>query len=306
MNTIALNKGGESLPAGCLFALGCFDGLHPGHRALLCGAKKWADEKGVPLAVWSPQGAKKTPLLLPFADKLEQLSFLGADFYVEEPFEEIRDLSPEDFFSHYLLEQYKASALACGENFTFGKEASGNAALLKSLCRKAGIDLYVQKTFEYQGKAVSSAAVRQALAEGNLADATGILGRPYSIHGKTQPGRQVGRRLGFPTLNLPLPGGCPLGNGVYAVRVQFRGRSLPGVANVGIHPTFENAASPLCEAHLLDFSFQGELYGEEILVEFLKMLRKEWAFDSPEALRAQVEEDKKRAREFFGSKREVL
>ena len=84
MNTIALNKGGESLPAGCLFALGCFDGLHPGHRALLCGAKKRADEKGVPLAVWSPQGAKKTSLLLPLADKLKQLSFLGADFYVEE------------------------------------------------------------------------------------------------------------------------------------------------------------------------------------------------------------------------------
>ena len=115
---------------------------------------------------------------------------------------------------------------------------------------------------------VSSAAVRQALAEGNIADATGILGRPYSIHGKTLPGRQIGRKLGFPTLNLPLPGDCPLGNGVYAVQVQLRGRSLPGVANVGIHPTFENAASPLCEAHLLDFSFQGELYGEEILVEF--------------------------------------
>lgn len=198
MNTIALNKGGESLPAGCLFALGCFDGLHPGHRALLCGAKKRADEKGVPLAVWSPQGAKKTSLLLPLADKLKQLSFLGADFYVEEPFEEIRDLSPEDFFSHYLLEQYKASALACGENFTFGRGASGNAALLESLCRKAGIDLYVQKTFEYRGKAVSSAAVRQALAEGNIADATGILGRPYSIHGKRCPAGRSGASWAFP------------------------------------------------------------------------------------------------------------
>ena len=306
MNTIALKKSGESLPAGCLFALGCFDGLHLGHQALLGEAKKIADEKRVPLAVWSPKGAKKTSLLLPLSDKLERLSLLGADFYVEEPFEEIRELSPEDFFSQYLLAQYKASALACGENFTFGRDASGDATLLKLLCEKAGIDLYVQKIFEYQGRAVSSAAVRQALAEGNITAATKILGRPYSIHEKTLPGRQIGRKLGFPTLNLPLPEGCPLGNGVYAVRVQLRGKSLPGIANVGIHPTFEKAASPLCETHLLNFSFQGELYGEEIFVEFLKMLRKEQSFDSPEALRAQVEEDKKKAQEFFRSGRATL
>lgn len=283
-------------------ALGCFDGLHVGHRRLIAESAELAGKLGLPLAVWSPVGAKKVPTLLSREDKLPLLREMSVDFYAEESFENIRDLTPESFFEDCLCGTYGVSALSCGENFTFGKGACGDAALLNRLCGRAGIAFYMQKTVYGKGTPVSCAAIRTALAEGDPETAKELLGRAYGFGATVGKGRQVGRTIGCPTLNLPLPEDCPLALGVYAVTVTIGGVSHPAVANVGVHPTFGAAGSALCEAHLIDGVFEGSCYGETAKIGFYKKLRGEIAFPTVDALRAQLEKDATEARRFFGKR----
>lgn len=288
-------------PKGALLTLGCFDGLHPGHRALILNARRLAEQEGMPLGVWSPAGAKRTGELMPLYDKLQVLKELGVDFYIEEPFEELRDLSPEAFFKDFLLGRYGACALACGENFTFGKGGAGSAETLGALCAQAGIILMVQELQKEEGEVISSARVRRALRDGDLERAGKLLGAPYGFYAVVVHGRKVGRGLGFPTANLPLPKDCPLKNGVYIVEVHLEGQDFPALANVGVHPTFESASAPLCEAFLLKDP-ACSLYDKRVHITFLKFLRPEQRFDSPEELKTQIEQDLLNARGFFEKK----
>ncbi|MBQ8236250.1 MAG: riboflavin biosynthesis protein RibF, partial [Clostridia bacterium] len=288
----------QTPPKGALLTLGCFDGLHPGHRALILNARRLAKEQGMPLGVWSPAGAKRTGELMPLYDKLQVLKELGVDFYIEEPFLKLRDLSPEEFFESFLLGCYGVRALACGENFTFGKGGAGTSETLAALCAQAGILLLVQELEKEEGEVISSARVRGALSEGDLAKAEKLLGAPYGFSAVVIHGRKVGRSLGFPTANLPLPKDCPLKKGVYTVEVHLEGQDFPALANVGVHPTFESASEPLCEAFLLKDP-ACSLYDKRVHITFLKFLRPERRFESPEELKAQIEKDLQYARGFF-------
>ena len=297
--TVSTSEKGERLflpcpdrpvPQGGLLALGCFDGVHPGHRALLKKARAEADRLGIPLGVWSPAGAKTTGRLLTLEEKLSVFASLGVDFYIEVPFEEIRDLSPMEFVEGYLMDRYAVRALACGENFTFGKDGQGDAETLQMMAAFFTRITYIVPLESEGGAPISSNRVRTCLAEGDLEGAKRLLGENYGFHATVEAGRRVGRALGFPTANLPLPKGSPLKRGVYALWVWVDGKRLPALANVGVHPTFQQAEEPLLEAYLLKDP-ECPLYGKELRVEFLRFLRPERAFSSPEELKAQISRD---------------
>ena len=300
--------GDKSLPSGALLALGVFDGLHRGHRALLERARIEAENRGIPFGIWSPTGAKNAPLVTPLCDRARIFARTGAQFIVEEPFEEIRDLSPEAFFDVYLVGKYHAAALVCGENFTFGKNRSGNAALLAALAKERGIELFVVKTVCEGETPVSSTALRAALERADIRRANALSGRPCGFFSTVQPGRHIGRTLGFPTLNLPLPDASPWispgARGVYFAGVrQGDGEPLPALANIGVHPTFGEAEKPLCEAHLLKAPEGDMPQGREVYIEFYDYLRPEKNFGTPEKLAAQIREDTAAAKAFFENKK---
>ncbi len=301
MKCISLNRQQTpELPKGALLALGCFDGLHIGHRALLEEARDMARTLGVPYGVWSPVGAKNAPRLMAEEERQRMLRDLGVDFLLEENFSELKDVSAEDFFREFLLRRYQVSGLACGENFTFGRERRGDSRLLRDFCAGAGIPLLVKKTVFSGGEAVSSAAIRHALLHGELLRASEFSGHFCGFFSTVQQGRQVGRVLGMPTLNLPLPEKGLWAEGVYLAAVLLpSGEKIPAVANIGVHPTFERAEEPLCEAHLLNPPPKKALYGERVYIEFYRYLRPEKKFGDAEELKKQLEKDLSAAKNFF-------
>lgn len=288
----------EGVPAGALLALGCFDGLHKGHVSLIERAVAFAKEHDMMAGVWSPRGAKNTATLLPFEDKMEILSKLSLDFYLEEEFETIKDLSGKAFFEQYLVGKYGVGALACGENFTFGKGGKEGALELSRYGKERNIPVLIEEMQKLGDSFYSSALVRKALSEGLPERAAELLCRPYGFSAMVVKGRQVGRNLGFPTANLTLPPKAPLKLGVYFASVAVDEKPIPAIANVGIHPTFEEASVPLCEAYLLKDP-QTELYGKWVKIEFLKYQRPEQRFSSPQELVAQIDLDLAAAKRFF-------
>ncbi len=298
---IAQNKDHIS-PVGAVLALGCFDGFHRGHQALIRRAKEEADICGAPLAVWTPVGIKKPGgRLFPREYALSFMEALGVSVFLEEEFEGIRNLDGKTFFEGYILKIYRPAALVCGENFRFGKAAGCGTKELRSFCEEARLKLIVCPAVRNEkGEIVSSTGIKNALANGQPEVAADLLGRPYSLTATVQKGRQVGRDLGFPTLNLPLHEGQPLKFGVYFAKVSTSQGCFPAAVNVGIHPTFKDDAAPVCEAHLLTTPSRLIEYGEECTVSFLTFKRSEKAFSSPDELKKTVFEDLKSAKAYFG------
>jgi riboflavin kinase/FMN adenylyltransferase len=283
-------------------ALGCFDGLHIGHRALIKQARLAADKQGLPLAVFSFSAPPKSffieggiPILTDRNEKKRLMALLGVDILVNVDFSaEIASLSPEDFFERVIKQRLCASAVFCGFNYRFGKDAKGNAELLEALCKKNNISFSAIPSVSVDGVTVSSSEIRALLAKGEVSDAAKLLGRNYSIRSSVVSGQRLGRVLGFPTVNqLISPKSAPLRNGVYLTRTRV-GRSVwRSITNVGVRPTVDG--NTLCaETNLFDFD--GDLYGRSIRVEFLEFIRPEQKFPSIEALTAQVLEDIKKAK----------
>lgn len=289
---------------GAVLACGCFDGLHSGHRALIAQGKELAGRMGAFYGVWIPAGAKKERCrLMEEKERNRLFGALGVEFLLEEPFEEIRDLPAEQFLSGYLLGKLGVAGVACGENFTFGKNALGTAEMLVRFCKEQGIVPAVQPSVRSpEGEVISSSVIRDALRAGRPEKAALLLEKNYSFVSQVAHGRAVGRTLGFPTVNLPLPSFCPLRYGVYGVKVRFseEEKQYPAIANVGLHPTFQSAETPVCEAHLLEMPEEQDLYGKMVQTEFLFFVRDEQQFSSPEALCKQIEQDLKRAKRRFG------
>lgn len=304
MTCVSLPSGRfSSCPAGCFLALGCFDGLHVGHRTLLETSAALARERGIPFAVWTPVGAKNVPQIRSSSERRAQLFSCGAGYLLCDRFDAIRDLSARSFFEDLLIGRYRARALSCGENFTFGKDRSGNVGVLEALCRQHGIFLYVADMVKTGGVAVSDSMIRSLLSGGNVLEANRLLCAPYGFTARSVRGRGVGTGLGFPTVNLPLPDHFLLPFGVYAAELTV---FLPGAAplrrpaavSVGVHPTFGAGEVPMCEAHLLENVSQ-DLHGRRVRVDFLKFFRSERTFSSPERLAAQIGEDLRLIGAFF-------
>ena len=284
-------------------ALGCFDGLHIGHRALIKEARIAADESGLPLAVFSFTAPPKSffikssvPVLTDMNEKKRLMALLGVDILISVDFSaEIAALSPENFFESIIRQRLCAASVFCGFNYRFGKGANGDAALLEYLCKENSIDFSAIPSVSVDGVTVSSSEIRSLLAGGDVKGASKLLGRKYSIRSSVISGQQLGRLLGFPTVNQLLSHtSAPLRNGVYLTRTRVGRHLWRSITNVGVRPTVDG--STLCaETHL--FGFDGNLYGRNIRVEFLEFIRPEQKFASVEELTAQVLKDIKKAKE---------
>ena len=293
-------------PTGSAVTIGQYDGVHLGHRAVIAQVRSLAAERGLatvvitfdqhPASVVRPESA---PLLLTdLEQKLELLEAAGVDETLILHFDEARSKErAEDFVTEVFATRLNAKVVVVGEDFHFGHERRGNVALLRSMGADLGFEvepvrLVSLDTAGSDAPAVSSTAIRAALAEGRLDDATAMLGRHHEVRGVVADGDQRGRELGFPTANVAVSSEIQLpADGIYAGWYQRPdGSRHPAAVSLGRRPTFyEDADQSLLEAHLLDFS--DDLYGEPARVEFVARLRGEERFESVDDLVAQMERD---------------
>lgn len=294
--------------APCALTIGNFDGVHRGHQSLLARARAAADARGLPLCVmtfephprefFTPDKAPTRIALL--RDKLESLRRNGVDRVVVEHFNaHFAGQSPQEFVENVLWHGLHARWVLVGDDFRFGARRAGDVAYLQEAGRRYGFDVEQMGSVSEGGIRISSSAVRQALADGDLEHARRLLGHGYAISGHVIHGRKLGRDLGFPTLNLRISHKRPAVNGIFVVQVHgIADHPLPGVASIGVRPTIEDAGRVLLEVHLFDFN--ESLYGKLVRVEFMKKLRDEARFDSLEELTAAIAKDSADARAFFG------
>ena len=291
--------------SGTVATVGAFDGVHRGHRAVLAEIVRRARAQGLaslivtfdphPLEVVNPPAAPRL-LTLP-AERRELLEALGLDRIELLPFTpELARLAPEEFVRRVLRAQFGMRELVLGYDHGFGRGRTGDVALLRQLAREDGFSVDVVEAVRDDGQPISSSLIRAAVAHGDLAAAERWLGRRYGATGVVERGAGRGRTIGVPTLNLAPPDPRKLlpPDGVYAVRVNWRGASYGGMMNQGPRPTFGITARAL-EIHLFDFA--GELYGETVTVEWVRRLRDVQTFPSREALVAQIGRDAVAARQ---------
>src|SRR6266581_5704117 len=291
-----------AIPKGAVVAMGNFDGVHLGHRAVIAAALQMGKAHGKPAfavtfephprSFFSPNSPQFR--LSDETNKLRLLAGTGLDGAVVMTFDKDRaGTSAQDFIHHDLIRRLGISGIAVGYDFHFGKGRVGSPSLLVSEAPRLGIEVDVQAHVDIAERPVSSSAIRMALAEGQIEDATAMLGGPWFIVGAVIHGEKRGRDLGYPTANIRLDKTCGLKHGIYAARVGRGAERLDGVASFGRRPTFDNGA-PLLEIFLFDF--KGDLYGAALDVAFIAFIRDELKFDSIDALVRQMDDDSARAR----------
>jgi len=286
-----------------IVSLGNFDGVHLGHQAILTKAVSEARAlQGTalvltfhphPLSVLRPNSP--LPLILSLREKLLLFRRLEIHGVILQRFSQtFSQLTAEEFVRRYLVDIIGIEKVIVGHNVSFGHRRSGNAEMLVQLGGEFGFAVDVIGPVVIDGREVSSTAVRTLLGTGNMHEVTRLLGRPYGVSGRVEKGFQRGRTIGFPTANLRPRTDLLLPNGVYAVTVDLDEKiSVPGVANVGMNPTFGNNRRTI-EAHLFDFS--ADLYGQRLRINFLEHIREERKFPSVPELVRQIQEDADRAR----------
>ncbi|MFT3991967.1 MAG: bifunctional riboflavin kinase/FAD synthetase [Luteolibacter sp.] len=298
----------EELPAlgqPLHLALGVFDGVHVGHQAVIARAVEAARHKGGiaglvtfdphPIRVIAPAKAP-TALLATLGHKAQIVKALGMDLFIPLHFDvEFSRMEAAEFIKELLAAPVKT--LAIGEDWRFGHHRGGDLEFLKHASEKYGFRLEAVPPVMLDGDRISSTRIRQAIRDGNLEDSARMLGRPYSLSGNVIHGKQLGRTIGFPTANLDIGEAQLPPDGVWAVIVRLPGgRVVPGVANLGSRPTVSGSGR-LLEAHLFDFS--GDLYDQEVEVEFRHHLRPEMKFPSFDDLKNQIAQDAIAARAFL-------
>jgi riboflavin kinase / FMN adenylyltransferase len=286
--TIQVTKLPDAKPRDRHVAIGVFDGVHKGHRAVIDEADTVLTFAPHPLSVINPDAAPK--LIMPFDVKRDVIDGLGVDELVVIPFDkEFMKIPAEDFISRILVGQLGATRVSVGENFRFGTKAKGTPEML------AGRDEFetrIVPLVEVDGETVSSTRVRALVAAGEVDAAMRCLGAPFMVEGRVVEGDQRGRDLGFPTANLvPDDRLVVPGHGVFAAFANGH----PAAVNVGIRPTFETGRGLLIESYLIDY--EGDLYGQNLRVAFVSRLRGERRFPSVEDLIAQMHRDVAEARE---------
>lgn len=271
-------------------AVGEFDGVHVGHRAVIAGNDTVLTFEPHPATVVKPHGAP--PLLTNLDVKIELIAELGVNELVVVPFDlEFAQQSAQHFVDEVLVRQLGATHVSVGENFNFGYRATGSPQLLAADNR---FETRIVPLVFRDGEVVSSSRIRALIADGDVGAAASLLGVPFRLRGPVVTGDQRGRELGFPTANLrPDAALIRPAHGVYACRVGAREAAV----NVGVRPTFGAGLEVLVEAFLLDFA--GDLYGETLTIEFIERLRGEARFESADALIEQMHADVARTRELL-------
>jgi len=292
----------------CSLALGYFDGVHLGHRRVIQKAIDIAKIKGWQSAVltFHPHPREVlgqtgyTRYLTPLEDKLEQLERMGVDVVYVMNFDiSFSSVYPEDFITECLL-PLQVKHIVVGFDYTFGYRGMGTAHTLQELSEdRYQVDII--GPVNRLGEKVSSTIIREYLHHGDVEQARHFLGRPYRVRGKVVHGDKRGRTIGFPTANVAVDKPYLIGkNGVYGVRFFVKDKWYYGVMNIGIKPTFElEKKEKSLEVHLFDFS--GEIYGEDVRIEFLFFIRDEQKFSGVDALITQIQKDVQFAKEKFSS-----
>ena len=283
-----------------VIALGFFDGVHRGHRAILKKACDLAREKGMQTAAVTFEShprafvrGRAPDMINTFERRCALLQEAGAQLVIALPFDQkMAETSPEAF-AEMLRDQYRGAVVVCGDNFRFGRNAAGTPAHLEQF----GLETHVVPPVVHGGRVVSSTYIRESVRDGRVGRARQLLGRPFFLEGPIVGGFQVGRTLGYPTINIRVEDGLLMPHrGVYVSRVTVDGKTFQAVTNVGTRPTFTDADIISVESHLLNFS--GDIYGHEATVEFLKFLRPERSFADGEALRQQIAKDIRQALDY--------
>ncbi len=300
--------------------IGNFDGVHRGHQAMLALLNSEARHRGVPSCVMTFEPHPRDhfaakagkPELAParigtLRDKLGELERCGIEQVVVVRFDDaFAAMQPQAFIDEVLRDGLHARYVLVGDDFSFGARRAGNYALLDAAGPEAGFDVARMLSYEVHGLRVSSSAVREALAAGDMQRAEALLGRPYAISGHVQHGRKLGRELGFRTLNLRFAHHRPAAMGIFVVRVLgLAEHPLPAVASLGVRPTIEDAGRVLLETHVLDWpaSLGPEAgYGRVVRVELLHKLHDERKYESLDALREGIARDTADARDWFASR----
>lgn len=291
-----------------VIALGFFDGVHLGHAALLRLTRRRADELGIPAAVLTFDSHPDTLVYhqpVPLINTLEDRKYLMEEkFSMDEVIlahfdRAMMEMPWEAFVEDYLLGELGAKHVVCGHDFSFGYRGQGTPDKLRRLCAQRGVGVNVVDKVSLGGITVSSTHIRQLIRQGDMEAAAQMLGHRHFLSGEVLHGKELGRRLGFPTANLALPEGLIApAYGVYATLVTLPdGSAHPAVTNVGVRPTVHDQLGRLVEAWILDCT--AELYGKKIRVEFFTRLRGEKKFDSLEALREEVLRNAAETRAFF-------
>jgi len=303
----------------CALTIGNFDGVHRGHQAMLALLTNEARHRGVPSCVLSfephprdyfgrragraDQAPRRVATL---RDKLSELERCGIDQAVIMRFDaRFAGQTPQAFIDDVLVRGLHARYVLVGDDFRFGARRAGDYAMLDGAGADRGFDVARMMSYEVHGLRVSSSAVRQSLADGDMAQATTLLGRPYSVSGHVLHGRKLGRELGTPTLNLRFGHARPAAQGVFAVQVHgLCDDALPGVASLGVRPTVEDGGRQLLEVHCLRWPEalgREGAYGRCVKVELLHKFHDERKYPSMAALRQGIDQDIADARAWFGA-----
>jgi riboflavin kinase/FMN adenylyltransferase len=293
-----------TLPGPAHLAIGVFDGLHVGHQAVIGRALESSRETGGnsvvvtfdphPVRVLRPEKAPR--LLTSTRHKVKLIEKLGIDAVLLLEFTlEFSKTPPESFIEKLVRAANRLSQICVGQEWTFGANRSGSIRLLEELAPKLGFQVASVPPVLIGERVVSSTLIRSAVESGDLESAAKYLGRDFTILGTVTEGRQLGRRLGFPTANLRAHNELFPPNGVYIAKAFYRGSQYGGVVNIGVRPTIENETGErILELHLFDFDQQ--IYGEDIEVAFLGYLRPEQKFSGVDQLRTQIQRDVEKAR----------
>ncbi len=296
------NNLNEKRPASVV-ALGFFDGLHRGHRAVLDAALKKAEEKKLTAYVTMfdihPQKAitgNAPPMLMTDSFKRDKLRELGFEIF-DFNFCQGMNYTPEEFEEKILIGRLNAVVITCGSDFRYGKNGAGNLESLQKRMGERGIEVSAVEPVLWEDEVISSTVIRRLIAEGNIRKANEMLGYDFSYKFKVKKGDGLGKAFGFPTINQYFPEGCTVPRfGVYASVVCVDGKAYPSVTNVGVRPTV-SGKELRSETCILDFN--GDLYGKEVEVSLREFLRPEEKFPDVEALRRAIERDIKNARKVF-------
>jgi riboflavin kinase/FMN adenylyltransferase len=293
---------------GAALAMGSFDGVHRGHQKVIALAAKAAGELAAPLGVITFDPHPRVYFrpdepafrLMRSDQQARALEALGVDILYVLPLDpELANMTDKEFATRVLHEGLGARHVAVGFDNSFGKDRTGSPATMRAYGDEMGFGVSVaEPVADGEGEKFSSTAVREALREGRPEVAAAILGRPFAIEGEVQRGRQLGRRLGFPTANVPLADYVTPRFGVYATRTRLPdGREIPGVANIGVNPTVDGVTIPLLEVWLFDFD--EDIYDQVIETDLVAFLRPEEKFESLDIMTAQVMRDAQSARDLL-------
>jgi len=288
--------------------IGNFDGVHRGHQAMLAELKRAAGRLGLPACVltFEPHPREffapdKAPTrLTSLREKLELLAGCGVDNMHVCRFDyRFAQTTAEDFIERIIARGLGARWVLVGDDFRFGARRAGDFVMLKQAAPRHGFEVEALASIALEGERVSSTAVREALAGGDLDRAGRLLGCAYSISGRVTRGDELGRKLGFPTANVQMKHNRPPLTGIFAVRLHGAGREpLPGVASLGVRPTVKQGGTPVLEVHVFDFS--SDLYRCHVRVEFLHKFRDEEKYADLATLTKQIALDVENTKAYFG------